>query len=297
MSDDNEIIEDYDRQDQIEADESLTAEVPPRRSKGRLFIPVLGLIAALGAGGLGGFAVYKYYDSARPVPDFSNYEAQIDELDKAMKAQEARADRLQNQFETVKADLNSDLTALDERWAQQILELTNYFANTEKATGGEDVPEEISNAGQAENPSLNDTAVQSGDDIPDLQRGLTQLRRDVGRDIDRIKTRLDILEQVPDIRGDDTASSPQTPASLPIDDILNQVETSAAPTKKPRWYDKFLNQHVSLERTDYDNAKVILQRIDDAISRGDWDVAMDLSQDLDEPTRMITQEWIAGARL
>lgn len=284
MSDDDTIIEQEDLPQPVEGDEDNAAiKAKPRRSKPRLLLPVLGVIMAMAAGGVGGFISHEYFDAPPPPPNIPNYKAQILELDKAVKAQEARSARFQQQLKTVSAELDSDLTALDERWAQQLSALTQGVVDKTEAV-------------DIEAPSAPALEPRVNHDTSELLNHVAHLRQDVGHDIDRIKARLDILEHVAEPRPDHAGLPAKTSADFPVDDILGQLNGPTPPKGKPRWYDKFLDQHVSLERTDHDKSAALLHRIEAAILRGDWDAAVDLSQELDEPARRHTQEWIAGAR-
>ena len=51
----------------------------------RAIFPLAGLIAALLAGGIGGFVSHEYFDAPPPPPDLSAFKAQIEDLDEAVK--------------------------------------------------------------------------------------------------------------------------------------------------------------------------------------------------------------------
>lgn len=214
-----------------EAGNAAEATPPQRKKRFGFFAPLIGLIMALGAGGLGGFAAHEYFDA--PPPDLSVLTQDITALEKKLTAQTARVSQLESQSQKGRARLSRDLSKLDADWQAGLTALDAKIAAIDIPPAarpvvkiapepeGEpeieaDIEAETETEIQAENVrDANDGAQDIGggadvpreaggvaaasietmiDPRPELLAVVESLRGDVEQDLSAVKARLDRLE-------------------------------------------------------------------------------------------------------
>jgi len=286
----------------------LTAELqPPKRKKRRFFAALGGIVIALGAGGIGGFAAHEYFDVAPPLPDLSAIERDIENLQKTTKAQTARNKTLETQIKTANRRFGQDISSLEDKWQGQLADLDQKIEAIEIPSLPPATVNITPNSENAETPTLDDDNAARAletiiDPRPELLAVVDDLRRAVEDDITQIKDRLERLESEPEVvplrQGEAGPEFDNSSAvDFPRDEILAALKSAESPDSPKNWIGKILNKHISLKSTGHDQAAAYLDSINAAILIEDWDGALELSERLPESARISVQEWIARARL
>lgn len=269
-------------------------EVSVEKTPKRRFITGLlglfgGLIIALGAGGVGGFAAHEYFKSPPPDIDLSAFdlsevEAKISKLEKSVAVQAKKAVQLEAHVQKVSKDLNQDLNKLETKWSQDLSALESLAENRPVKT----------ETGATASDTDTDTAVTQTVDIrPQMLKAIADIRRDVGQDIDGITARLETLETT---RDEVEAEPSEEDIHFPMESFTSKLEGDAIPVEANSKLGKFLKKHVSVSRTGHADAVALLQRIEQAARAGDWDAAVSFSRDLPPEARGPVEEWIAATR-
>lgn len=239
---------------------------PKTKSKSAFILPLV-ILAALGGGVAGGFAVHKFWPAA-PVapPDFSNIDARIDGLQKALNAQAAQNKKL-----------SVDVSKLEATWKNDLSQLETAIAERAGGPTGDELGEIT-----AETQAARDA----------LSASVDQLRGVMDDDVKAIEGRLKKLEeQMPTSHG--SAIGPVFPKAM----LLAQLDQSSSSDAAPKhWWDKFTARHVSVKRTDRLKFEAVLKDMDAAFAAGDWAALETHSQRLPEPAQSKAQEWIAATR-
>lgn len=241
-----------------------------------------GLIIALGAGGVGGFAAHEYFKSPTPEVDLSDVEAKILKLERSVAAQAKKDAQLEAHVQKVSKDLNQDLNKLETKWSEDLsaLEALAESGPVKTETG----------ATQSDTDTDTDTGVNIR---PQMLKAIADIRREVGQDIDDITARLETLETA---RDEVEAEPSEADIHFPMESFTSKLEGDAIPVEKDSRLGKFLKKHVSVSRTGHAEAVGLLQRIERAARAGDWDAAVSLSRDLPPEARGPVEEWIAATR-
>jgi len=267
-----------------------------------------GLLIALGAGGIGGFAAHEYFDVPPPLPpqtDLSGVERDIAALQKTVKAQTARHKTLETQIKTASARLGEDVSKLEVKWQADLADLDRKIeaieipvippATVNIAPDSESADTPAVDADNAATAQPLETII---DPRPELLAVVDDLRGRVDEDMTVMRARLDKLEATAEdeVVAPAAKTVPNDIEAFPAADILAALKRAETPAAPQNWFGKILKKHVSLKRTDHDEAAAVLTDIEAAVLIGDWDAALALSAGLPEPARSSTQEWIARAR-
>lgn len=276
-----------------------TESVDKHSKKSRLLPLVGGLLIAVGAGGIGGFAAHEYFKAPPVAPDLSAFDVKFSEIEKTVAAQSQRMGRLETDIKEISAGLNKDLEQLETNWSRELSDLENLIespspqlgdqveAPAKSASDDDDVSGDkaVEETSEPPSPSLPDIR-------PQLLAAVADIRREFDQDISNINKRIDTLEA--------TQAAPDVPTTslvrFPTESFIAQLEGDALPVEQDSRLGKFLKKHVSLNRTGHAEAVSILERIGDYIAAGHWDAAEELSDDLPPEVQSVVQEWIAGAR-
>lgn len=303
MTDDDTIDRENDAPESEEAPlDDKSSEAPdigataqPARRKGFWFLALLtGFFIAISAGGLGGFAAHEYLKT--PTPDLSQLEQDIAALQETVQAQAAQVKQIEGRSKSAAAKTARDIDSLNDKWQSGLRELDDKVEAIEipvAPPANVMISPEVSSDDTQEREAPLETII---DPRPELLAVIDDLRVVVESDVLAIKDRLDRLEAQPVQTASDEIPETTGQEDFPVDEIFEDLKRLDAPGSAQNWWDKILQKHVSLKRTDRLRAEGLVRDIEAAIVIGDWKAAEALATGLPEPSRTTVQEWIARAR-
>ncbi|MEP6343596.1 MAG: hypothetical protein ABJ275_09795 [Maricaulaceae bacterium] len=293
MSGDDEKVEaetvdpasDASEDDMLEVDVETTRK--PRFITGLLGLAG-GLIIALGAGSVGGFAAHEYFKSPPTDIDLLEIEAKISKLETRVSAQAKKDAQLEAHVQKVSKGLNQDLKKFEKKWSQDLSTLEGLAESrpVEIETG-------VTHADTGSDTDTDDGVTQTVDIRPEMLKVIADIRRDLGQNISDITARVETLETAHD---EAEVKPSEAVIHFPMESFKATLEGDAIPVEANSKLGKFLKKHVSVSRTGHADAVGLLQRIEQAAHAGDWDAAVSFSRDLPPEARSPVEEWIAATR-